>query len=179
MTDFKPVDEIKSAIAFLQGYKVVVLTGGDATTPSILPNVVSKKIDPVLMQVSAFDGDAVVLADTLRDITANCTVGSVSGDITAVTLSTTDPVLITSVAHGLSSGDTIRNVASIVGTVELNDSDYVIDVVSVDTFTLRFTRSSNYTAYTSGGTYDTPQRTLEFDADFTAYQLQVHLHRGV
>lgn len=171
-----PVSQTKRAIAELQGLRHVVVTGGDTTTPAVLAGVVSNNIDPLLFSVVAIDGDAAALADSVVDITSNCTLSSKSQVITAITLATTDPVEITSTAHGLATGQTIRNIAAIVGTVELNGTSWVVDVVDADNYTLRGSNSANYTAYTSGGTYAAPQRTIEFDADFKACRLMVWLY---
>ena len=163
----KPTGHTKQAIAELQGRKQVVLVGGDATTPAVLPGIVSQRLEPLLFSVIAF----LTAGGPPVDKTANCTMGSKVGAITAITLTDSAPVLLTQVAHGLATGDVIRDIAGIVGTVELNETDWVIDKVDADTFTLRGSDSSEYTAYTSGGTFNGPQRTLEFDADLTSYTL--------
>lgn len=72
-------------------------------------------------------------------------------DITAITLTGTDPVAIESTTHGLTTGDTVL-IAGVVGTTELNDNRYVVTVVDADNITLDSTDSSNFTAYTSDGT---------------------------
>lgn len=71
--------------------------------------------------------------------------------ISAITLSGTDPVVVTSNSHGLSNGDEVkfRNVG---GTTELNGNSYTLANVTTNTFELSGTNSSLFTAYTSGGT---------------------------
>jgi hypothetical protein len=162
-----PAGTSKTAIAELQGRKQVVLVGGDATTPAVLPGIVSQRLEPLLFSSIAF----LTAGGPPIDKTTNCTMGSKVGTITAITLTDSDPVLLTQVAHGLVTEDVIRDIAGIVGTVELNGTNWVIAKVDADTFTLRGSDSSAYTAYTSGGTFSGPQRTLEFDADLTDYTL--------
>jgi len=72
--------------------------------------------------------------------------------ITGITLSTTDPVSILAVAHGLLTGDTVYFGGTIVGTTELNGTFHTIAKTDADNFTLDHTDSSDYTAWTSGGT---------------------------
>lgn len=75
-----------------------------------------------------------------------------SNAITGITLSGSDPVQITIIAHGLSTGR--QGVfSSVVGTTELNDNTYKITKVDANNFTLQGTDSSNFTAWTSGGTF--------------------------
>lgn len=78
--------------------------------------------------------------------------GQLTGSITNVTLSGTDPVQITSTAHGLTSGMTVT-ITGVVGTTELNGNSYVVTIVDADNFTLNGTDSSNFSAYVSGGTW--------------------------
>lgn len=61
-----------------------------------------------------------------------------------------NPAVITSVAHGLSTGDIIE-IYDVSGMVELNDIQYTITVLTVDTFELDGVNSTGFTTYTSGG----------------------------
>lgn len=61
-----------------------------------------------------------------------------------------NPVQITAVAHGFSTGDIIQ-VASVGGMTELNNKLFTITVTGVDTFTLDGVDGTAFTAYTSGG----------------------------
>lgn len=167
----KPVSATKKAIAELQNRVQAVIIGGDTTTPADLTGVVSQRLEPFLFSVLAFP----TAGGPPVNKTASCSMNSKVGTITAITLSGSDPVQITDAAHGLVDGDVIRGIAGIVGTVELNGTDWVIDKVDDDNFTLRGSDSANYTAYTSDGTYSGPQRTLEFTEDLTAYTLVVEV----
>lgn len=73
------------------------------------------------------------------------------GDIAGITLSGTNPVSIQVTAHGLSSGRQILP-EDVGGTTELNDNTYKITVTDANNFTLNGTDSSDFTAWTSGGT---------------------------
>jgi len=169
----QPAGNTKLAIAELQGRKQVVVVGGDTTTPADLTGIVSQRLEPSLFSVIAF----LTAGGPPVDKTANCVMGSKTGAITLIIITGSAPVtLMTLGPHGLVTGDVIRDIAGIVGTVELNGTDWVIDRVDDLTFTLRGSDSSGYTAYTSGGTFNGPQRTLEFDADLTSYTLLIDLN---
>jgi len=86
--------------------------------------------------------------------------------ITGITLSGTDPVQITIVAHGLTTGR--QGVfSSVGGTDELDDNTYKITLVDADNFTLQGTDSSDFTAWTSGGTF------ASWDIDDDAWDLMI------
>jgi hypothetical protein len=65
--------------------------------------------------------------------------------------SQTDPVVITSAAHGLSNNDTVR-IRSVKGMTEINDKSYPIGNVQTDTFTLLGEDGTAHSLYASGGT---------------------------
>ena len=72
-----------------------------------------------------------------------------SNTITAATKD--DPCQITAAAHGLTTGDRVF-IKNCGGMVEINDLQFVVTVIDVDTFTLDGIDSTGYTTYTSGGT---------------------------
>lgn len=74
-------------------------------------------------------------------------------DISGITLSGTDPVSIEVTAHGLTTGDYVL-IQSVSGTTELNDKYWFVTRTDADNFTLTGTDSSNFSAYSSGGTVD-------------------------
>lgn len=80
----------------------------------------------------------------LRIETASAAAKTITGATQA------NPCVITAVAHGYSDGDIVE-ISGIAGMVELNGRAYVVDQLSVDTFSLLGVDSSNYSAYTSGG----------------------------
>lgn len=59
--------------------------------------------------------------------------------------------VVTSVAHGYSSGDLVL-IEAVLGMVELNGRQFSITVLTVDTFKLNGEDSTTYTAYSSAGT---------------------------
>lgn len=61
-----------------------------------------------------------------------------------------NPVVVTSVAHGFSNGDTVI-IRDVVGMEELNGDRYTVANVATDTFELAGVDGSAFTAYTSGG----------------------------
>lgn len=62
-----------------------------------------------------------------------------------------DPCVITATAHGFSNDDQVR-ITGVVGMTELNDRIFYIDNVAANTFQLVDIDSTNYTAWSSGGT---------------------------
>lgn len=62
-----------------------------------------------------------------------------------------NPCVITANAHGFRSGDAVT-ISGVAGMTQLNGNTYTIDVLTVNTFSLRGINSTGFTAYTSGGT---------------------------
>lgn len=73
-----------------------------------------------------------------------------AGSITAV--SQAYPPVVTSEAHGQTSGDYVE-IDSVVGMTELNGKGFSITVIDQDTFSLNGVDSTGYSAYVSGGTW--------------------------
>jgi hypothetical protein len=63
-----------------------------------------------------------------------------------------NPCAITSVGHGLVTGDVVRLI-DVGGMVELNNINYTVTKSTDDIFTLNTIDSTLYTAYTSGGRF--------------------------
>ena len=74
------------------------------------------------------------------------TVGA--GDISGATKA--DPCVITSTAHGLTTGDKIF-ISGVLGMTELNYKKYTITKIGDNSYSLDDTDSAAYTTYTSGG----------------------------
>lgn len=70
-------------------------------------------------------------------------------NITAATKA--NPCQITAAAHGLTTGDRVF-IKSVGGMTEINNLQFIVTVIDVDTFTLDDINSTGYTTYTSGGT---------------------------
>jgi hypothetical protein len=70
--------------------------------------------------------------------------------ITAI--SQANPAAVTSVAHGLTTGDVVR-IINVEGMVEVNNLNFTVTKSTDDVFTLNATDSTGYTAYTSGGRF--------------------------
>ena len=74
-----------------------------------------------------------------------------AGVVSAITLTGTDPVAITTnIAHGGSTGDKVT-FSGVGGTTELNGNTYTMTKTAATTFTLDGTNSALFTAWTSGG----------------------------
>lgn len=86
-------------------------------------------------------------------------------NITGVSL--TNPVTITSVGHGLVNGDKVL-VGSILGTVELNNREFTVSNVALNSFDLSGINGTAYTAYVSGGTVS---KILEVTTTYTEAEL--------
>lgn len=81
-----------------------------------------------------------------------------SGSITGA--SQTNPCQITSVGHNLQNGSIIT-IENVLGMVELNGNSYTITVVDADHFNLNGIDATAYTAYISGGDWNS-QNTFSF-----------------
>ena len=79
--------------------------------------------------------------------------GAISSDVvkTIANASNGDPCVITSSAHGFTTGDII-NIQSVAGMTEINNLSFVVTVIDPDTFSLDGISSIPYNSYTSGGT---------------------------
>lgn len=74
----------------------------------------------------------------------------ISKTITGITLSGSNRVLVTCVAHGFSTNDEIE-FRGVVGTTEINETVFTITKNTDDSFYLEGTVSSDYSAWVSGG----------------------------
>lgn len=90
--------------------------------------------------------------DYVNDVSGSAIILNASPGATAAITGATqaDPCVITAVAHGFSTGNTVK-ITNVVGMIELNSKLYKITVLTVDTFSLDGIDSTGYTAYTSGG----------------------------
>ena len=100
---------------------------------------------------------------------ATVTAQDVTGNITGATQA--NPVVITDVGHGRSTGDLVY-IESVGGMTEINDTQFTITVLSDDTFSLQDSSGNDidgtgYTAYTSGGMWT--QRYLVTDLETRSY----------
>lgn len=92
---------------------------------------------------------AYVSGGTAYRTSASTSTRAAATNITAATQAL--PCQITSVGHGLTTGDTVY-IESVVGMVELNGGSFTVTVTDVDHVYLDGIDSSAYTAYASGGT---------------------------
>lgn len=100
--------------------------------------------------------------------------GYITEDPVAITgISQTNPAVVTSPSHGLSTGDWVF-INDVVGMTELNDLIWVVgSVIDTDRFTLinlfdEVVDTTNYTSYTSGGTF---ARVYEVSSPYLAEDL--------
>ncbi len=97
-----------------------------------------------------------------------------SGVITSVDLTgLTTPlgtVRVVSPSHGMTSGDVVT-ISDVLGTVELNNNSYTITLTpnQINSFNLSGTNVVDFTAYTSGGTWTTTNRTFSFTISGTPF----------
>lgn len=89
------------------------------------------------------------VAGNIYKINPGMTCDATSKNITAATQA--NPVALTVVAHGRSTGDAAQ-VDAVVGMTQLNGKMYKVTVVDVDHLTLAGVDGTGFTAYTSGGT---------------------------
>ena len=62
-----------------------------------------------------------------------------------------NPAVVTSTDHGLVDGDVVQ-LDNIVGMTELNDEEFIVNVLTSSTFELLGVNSTDYATYVSGGT---------------------------
>ncbi len=93
-----------------------------------------------------------------------------SGTLPAITgASKANPCVITSTAHTLLTGDTIK-ISGVVGMTELNGNTYTVTKINANSFSIGVD-STTYTIYTSGGVfayegdYATENKTVSFRDD--------------
>lgn len=89
------------------------------------------------------------------------------GTVTGITLSGSSVVSITMTAHPFVTGDQVI-FDSVGGTTELNGNTYTVTKTTANAFTLNGTDSSDFTAWTSGGTATKWDEDL-LDNDFDSY----------
>ena len=91
----------------------------------------------------------------------------IEGVITAATVA--NPVVITNVAHGLVTGNSIV-INDVVGMIELNDREFVVTKLTDDTFELDDEDGGDHETYISGGTWEKLSEQFSLrDEDGTAY----------
>jgi hypothetical protein len=100
---------------------------------------------------------------------------SASTNITGITQA--DPGVITSVSHGLSTGDEVY-IADVAGMTEVNGQFYTVNVLTADTFEIRDIDTndidtSGFTAYSSGGTVSKVYEIATPYAEADLWQLKV------
>lgn len=83
-----------------------------------------------------------------------------------------NPCVVTAVGHGYSTGAEVR-LADIEGMVELNNRNFTITVLTVDTFELDDEDSTGHTAYTAEGTSAKINRTSNNPSTCTYYQQRI------
>lgn len=80
-------------------------------------------------------------------------IGTALGSSKTITdVDNSDPAVVAIAAHGFTLG-TVGKIAAIIGMTELNDNVYVVDNPDTGDFELAGVDSTNYTPYTSGGTF--------------------------
>lgn len=143
----------------LSDFSIMVKTHNDATYRNLITStgwatagavLIAKTADINTLAASAA---AVALLDVgpVYAFKFQAKVTASAKNLAGIVLSGTDPVAVETATHGFHTGDVVT-FASIVGTTELNGNSYTITVVDTTHFTLDDTDSSEYTAYTSGGT---------------------------
>jgi hypothetical protein len=120
---------------------------------------------------------------TVVDVTFAPGIDPIEEDTLAITAATqTNPVVVTSNAHGLSEGDAFK-ITGVVGMAQLNDLVYVAGAVTANTIALKGRDGANvdgtvFGSYSSGGTIETPgaEATVSDDAvplDLVTYKYAV------
>ena len=96
------------------------------------------------------DGDANTINSRSAVDVLGANGGSFIGDTSITGATKTDPVIVTAASHNLLDGYDIL-ISSAGGMVELNDAVWTIRRLTSSTFSLRGSKGTTYTTYTSGG----------------------------
>lgn len=78
--------------------------------------------------------------------------GATSVDLTITAISNANPAVLTITSHGLSTGDIIESISGVLGMTEINDQGGLVKVLTDNTIAVYGIDSTDYTAYSSGGT---------------------------
>ena len=139
---------------------VVMPHGGVTRRPGTqyISSVKSSSVKTRLIpfQFKAADTYILEFGDQIMRVIRNDAQVLVAADKTITDISQANPGIITSASHGYSNGDEIY-IDNIVGMTELNVRNFLVDNATPNTFTLKdlfgnAVDTTNFTAYTSGGT---------------------------
>lgn len=125
----------------------IVKTGGGLLLECACPDFENWLGDAEIVGVGDI-GRLIVKAGTVNSDTTGIIGGY--GTITGATAA--NPVVITSTAHGLATGDKVR-IAGVVGMTEINQREFTILRVDANSFQLIGEDGSSHTAYSSGGSW--------------------------
>lgn len=78
--------------------------------------------------------------------------GATSADVTITGISNANPAVITATSHGLVTGDIIDTISGVLGMTEINGQGGLVKKLTDSTFAVYGINSTDYTAYSSGGT---------------------------
>lgn len=138
------------------GIYEVVTTYTEAELPRLgytqsadVMTIVHPDHDPSNLSRLADDNWTLAAISYASTVSAPTFAGSTAKAITNITQA--NPAVVTAVAHGFSTGNTIT-ITGVVGMTEVNGISFRISVLTNDTFELDGINSSGYTAYVSGGT---------------------------
>jgi hypothetical protein len=104
----------------------------------------------------------------------HCALSATTGTATGATAA--NPVVITDATHGLTTGDRIRFTGFSGGMTQLNNRDFLVEVVDANSFKLKGEDGTGHDAYSTGGTwtkytvtglgYTTPGSTLTISREW-------------
>lgn len=99
-------------------------------------------------QLRRVSANSFILSDYLFTDAGGSPFEARTATITGVTQA--NPGVVTATAHRLRSGDVVT-ISGVSGMTQLNGNSYTIDVINANSFSLRATNTTGFTAYTSGG----------------------------
>jgi len=112
------------------------------------------------------DGTIISLqsSNNTADVTIKDSVSITSRTITGITQAS--PAVVTSTGHGYPNGTAVY-ISGVLGMTEINNGVYIVANTAANTYELTGINSTSYTAYTSGGTSETPKGKFHCAGDFT------------
>lgn len=123
--------------------------------------------------IGTLEGDATIVSHNGYAIMLDGSYAKTWRGLSITGATKANPCVITSTAHNLKNGDSIK-INGVVGMTELNGNTYTVAGTTTNTFQLSGVNSSGYTAYTSGGVishlaiaYDDGTGTNGYQADHT------------
>lgn len=167
-----------------------VIVGSEVTLTNVIKSGGTAEIRCATSSIENSGGELQIIGtgDQDRVIATSgsvfCSTTGIIGTYGVITnITEADPAVVSSDAHGLTSGDKVV-LSDVVGMTEVNHAEFTVGVTTTDTFQLLATDSTAYTAYDSAGYWGKLETivvandaTLDFSRSLEARQTAVRIDR--